>query len=164
MTYYTSIPEAILRDSPSPAIIIPDHQPHSSQHPPRPVKIFYSHLRQLVEKLAAFKGIRNLKHGDRVSLLMPTSLEFVSTLLALASVGASSNPLNPSLKLEDLSDQIAKASPKAIIYSKALPSDQIATIKKYGTALLNYIGTLKTFTPLHSSADNANANQHSASQ
>ncbi|KAJ3415367.1 hypothetical protein HDV05_005104 [Chytridiales sp. JEL 0842] len=125
----------LVEDGPSPAIIIPDHATHSHYQAARPVKVFYSHLRHIVESLLLSKAMRSLKKGDRVSLFMNSSLEFVATLLAVSSVGGSTNPLNPSLPYEDLLGQVERARSKAIIYSRALTVDQKSNIRKIGATL-----------------------------
>ncbi|KAJ3188667.1 hypothetical protein HDU85_004381 [Gaertneriomyces sp. JEL0708] len=105
---YTALPD-ILRDSPSPALILPARNKYPTY------KVYYSSLRAGIQNLRQQQPLCSLRPGDVLTFLLPNSLEFVATFFATTANRAIANPLNPNYKAEEIAFYLDDCKPKAII-------------------------------------------------
>jgi long-chain acyl-CoA synthetase len=73
-----------------------------------------------VNRLANALQSAGVKKGDRVSTFLFNTSELITTLFATAKIGAVFNPINFRLKSEELSYILKDASPKVVLFEKAL--------------------------------------------
>ncbi|KAJ3169637.1 hypothetical protein HDU88_000828 [Geranomyces variabilis] len=113
----------ILRDSYSPAIILPRRGDSPS------AKIYYSHFRHVIKNLAAQPPFSNLRPRDVLTYLLPNSLEHVAVFFATTSVRAVANPLNPSYTAEEIAYYLKDVGSKCIVVPKG-DAAILAAVKK----------------------------------
>jgi acyl-CoA synthetase (AMP-forming)/AMP-acid ligase II len=87
------------------AVIIPDAG----------VRLTYAQLRDRIESLAQALRRSGIGPGDRVAIVLPNGLEFLTTFLAVTWVGATAAPLNPAFTLDEYRFYIADARAGAAI-------------------------------------------------
>ncbi len=87
------------------AVIIPDAG----------LQLTYAELRDRVDSLAQALRRGGIGPGDRVAIVLPNGLEFLTTFLAVTGVGATAAPLNPAFTLDEFRFYIADARAGAAI-------------------------------------------------
>ena len=60
----------------------------------------YDQFNRLVNQIANGYAQRGIKRGDKVALMLPNSIEFLSSMFALAKLGAISVPINTAYKAD----------------------------------------------------------------
>ncbi|KAI8850649.1 hypothetical protein BC829DRAFT_361358 [Chytridium lagenaria] len=129
---FDTLIDLLLNDSPSPSLIIPRHavnnaDPQSTHLPP--LRAFYSDIRALVEKSVTLQPFNLLQTNDRITLLAPTSSEFIISFLTILKAGGSVNPVNPLLGYEDLKALLSRSRSRFVVVSRNLPYSQLALIR-----------------------------------
>ncbi|MBO1909829.1 AMP-binding protein, partial [Microvirga sp. 3-52] len=81
-----------------------------------------------VNRLANALQSAGVKKGDRVSTFLFNTSELITTLFATAKIGAVFNPINFRLKSEELSYILKDASPKVVLFEKAL-AEVVASVQ-----------------------------------
>ncbi|TPX64905.1 hypothetical protein SpCBS45565_g05520 [Spizellomyces sp. 'palustris'] len=102
----------ILTDSYSPAVIIPHRDSCPSY------KIYYSHLRHVINTLQSQAPFSHLRPRDVLTFLLPNSLEYVAVFFATTGVRAIANPLNPSYTAEEIAFYLQDVGSKAVVVPK----------------------------------------------
>jgi long-chain acyl-CoA synthetase len=64
--------------------------------------VAYSGIRKLVEKFSSHLASLGIAKGDRVLILLPNSIEFVTAFFGIASLGAVSVPVSTAFKKEEI--------------------------------------------------------------
>src|SRR5207248_6811017 len=72
------------------------------------------------ERLAGALARRGVGHGDRVTLFMPNSVEFVIAFYATLKAGGVVNPINAQSKEREVRFQIEDSGAKAVLVHEAL--------------------------------------------
>ena len=85
-----------------------------------PKRITYATLLSMVQDLSSFLVSKGVGHGDRVAILLPNSLEFISSFFSVLEIGAISVPLNTAYKEAELKYYISSSSPRIILTEEAL--------------------------------------------
>lgn len=80
----------------------------------------YGDLSEAVETLSSALIAAGIKHGDRVAVLVPPSIDFYVSYLATVSVGAIWLGLNPKHTAEELAYVINDADPKLILFQSEI--------------------------------------------
>lgn len=87
----------------------------------------WGELRSRAGALCSELGARGIGPGDRVALSWPSSVEFVASYLGVLAGGAVAVPLNPNSPLPELSGELERVRPKALVatgvVAAALPPD-----------------------------------------
>ena len=83
-------------------------------------RIAYGTLFSMVEDLSSFLVSRGVVHGDRVAVLLPNSLEFITGFFGVVNIGAIAVPLNTAYKEEELKYHISNCSPRIILTEEGL--------------------------------------------
>ena len=92
--------------SPShPAIVVPDGP-----------MVTYASLRRQVNDLASQLRGMGIERGDRVAIVLPSSIEVIVSFLAVAAAGTAA-PLNPAYKAAEFEFYIEDTKAKALITS-----------------------------------------------
>jgi len=78
-------------------------------------RVTYADLYSMVQGLSSFLQARDINWGDRVAVLLPNSIEFITAFFALATIGAISVPINTSYKEEEIEFYISHSSAKLIL-------------------------------------------------
>ncbi|MFH9643346.1 amino acid adenylation domain-containing protein [Streptomyces albidoflavus] len=79
---------------------------------------------QTVRQLSS-AGVR---HGDRVGLYIPRSAAYVTSLLAVTTLGAVAVPMDPDYPVERLDQMCAAAEPRVVLHTDSDLSAGIATV------------------------------------
>jgi len=79
-------------------------------------RLTYAALHERVNRLAGGLMARGIGHGDRVALLLPTSLETVEAVLATARIGAIAVPLNFRLVARDLAFMLRDSGSRMLLW------------------------------------------------
>src|SRR3989441_10478046 len=82
--------------------------------------VTYAELDAATDRLAAALAKRGVKKGDRVTLFMPNSVEFVFAFYGILKAGGVVNPINTQSKERELRFQIDDAGATAVLYHEAL--------------------------------------------
>src|SRR2546425_2859653 len=82
--------------------------------------VTYRELDERTDRLAAALARRGVKQGDRVTLFMPNSLEFVVAFYGALKAGGVVNPINALSKEREVRFQVADAGATAVLYHEAL--------------------------------------------
>ena len=82
----------------------------------------YRELDERTDRLAAALARRGVKQGDRVTLFMPNSLEFVVGFYGALKAGGVVNPINALSKEREVRFQVADAGATAVLYHESLAS------------------------------------------
>jgi acyl-CoA synthetase (AMP-forming)/AMP-acid ligase II len=87
------------------AVIIPDTG----------LQLTYAELHDRIDSLAQALRRSGIGPGDRVAIVLPNGLEFLTTFLAVTWVGATAAPLNPAFTLDEYRFYVADARASAAI-------------------------------------------------
>ena len=82
--------------------------------------VSYADLDRNSDRLAAALARRGVARGDRVTLFLPNSVEFVLAFYATLKAGAVVNPINVQSKEREVRFQVEDSGAKAVIYHDAL--------------------------------------------
>src|SRR2546426_3937586 len=82
--------------------------------------VTYAELDAATDRLAAALAKRGVKKGDRVTLFMPNSVEFVFAFYGTLKAGAVVNPINAASKEREVRFQVNDAGATAVLYHEAL--------------------------------------------
>src|SRR3989449_1123218 len=80
----------------------------------------YADLDAASDRVAAALAKRGVRKGDRVTILMPNSIEFVLAFYGTLKAGAVVNPINAASKEREVRFQVNDAGATAILYHEAL--------------------------------------------
>lgn len=80
----------------------------------------YGVLSAMVQDLTSFLVSKGVGHGDRVAILLPNSLEFITSFFSVLEIGAICVPLNPAYKEAELIHYMSNSSPRIILTEEAL--------------------------------------------
>jgi long-chain acyl-CoA synthetase len=80
----------------------------------------YSTLLSMVQDLTSFLVSKGVGHGDRVAILLPNSLEFITSFFSVLEIGAISVPLNTAYKETELEFYMSNSSPRIVLTEEAL--------------------------------------------
>src|SRR4029077_18720151 len=72
------------------------------------------------DRLAAALARRGVRPGDRVTIFMPNSVEFVIAFYATLKAGGVVNPINAQSKEREVRFQVADSGATAVLYHEAL--------------------------------------------
>jgi len=107
--------------------VIPDLLKHSARAHSEGIavvdgekRITYRTLFSMVQDLTSFLVSKGVGHGDRVAILLPNSLEFITSFFSVLEIGAISVPLNTAYKETELKYYISNSSPRIILTEEAL--------------------------------------------
>jgi long-chain acyl-CoA synthetase len=65
-------------------------------------KLTWSELDRLASGFSRYLSTQGVRTGDRVALVLPNRAEFVIAFLAVLKLGATAAPLNPLVKIEEV--------------------------------------------------------------
>src|SRR5881296_4411343 len=82
--------------------------------------VSFREIDQLSDRLAAALARRGVKKGDRVTIFMPNSVEFVFAFYGTLKAGGVVNPINALSKEREVRFQVADAGAAAVLYHEAL--------------------------------------------
>src|SRR4030065_2611183 len=85
-------------------------------------RVTYGTLDLMVRSLASFLISRGIGHGDKVGILLPNSLEFITSFFSVASLGAVALPLNVAYKAEEIRFYVSDSQIKLLITEERLKS------------------------------------------
>src|SRR3989304_4581201 len=74
----------------------------------------------MVRSLASYLISRGIVHGDKVAILLPNSLEFITSFFSVTSLGAVSLPLNVAYKEEEIRFYVSDSKIKLLITEERL--------------------------------------------
>src|SRR2546428_13679228 len=80
----------------------------------------YAELDERTDRLAAALARRGIVRGDRVTIFMPNSIEFVVAFYATLKAGAVVNPINAQSKEREVRFQVEDSGAKAVFVHEAL--------------------------------------------
>jgi long-chain acyl-CoA synthetase len=84
------------------------------------IALTYSHLEQTIAALAADLRNKGVHQGDRVALLFPNQLEFVTSFFSILSLGAIAVPLNSHYQQNDICDALRGCDTSYLVTSPQL--------------------------------------------
>ncbi|WP_433136431.1 AMP-binding protein [Actinomadura nitritigenes] len=102
--------------------LVEGHARRRADHPALRVEeetLTYGQLAAQVRSVAAGLAGNGVSAGDTVAMLLPNSVEFVVTWLALGRIGATAAPLNTSLLGDGLAMMLATCGAEAAIVDRA---------------------------------------------
>ena len=82
--------------------------------------VTFSELDQLTDRFAGALARRGVGRGDRVTLFMPNSVEFVLAFYGTLKAGGVVNPINALSKEREVRFQVEDAGATAVLYHEAL--------------------------------------------
>ncbi len=82
--------------------------------------VSFAELDARTDRLAAALARRGVAQGDRVTLFMPNSSEFVVAFYGALKAGAVVNPINAQSKEREVRFQVEDSEAKAVLYHEAL--------------------------------------------
>jgi len=82
--------------------------------------VTYADLDSATDRFAAALAKRGVRKGDRVTLFMPNSIEFVVAFYGTLKAGAVVNPINALSKEREVRFQVDDAGASAVLYHEAL--------------------------------------------
>jgi len=107
---------AMLTDSPSPALIIPSRY-IASKHS---IKIYYRQLRHLIESLINLSPFTHFTPQSCIAIALPNSIEFVITFFAILGIRGVVHPLNPnSSSIDEIERTLRLVKAKGVIVSRS---------------------------------------------
>ena len=83
-------------------------------------RVTYGTLGLMVRSLSSFLISRGIGHGDKVAILLPNSLEFITSFFSVVSLGAISLPLNVAYKEEEIRFYVSDSQIKLLITEERL--------------------------------------------
>jgi acyl-coenzyme A synthetase/AMP-(fatty) acid ligase len=81
----------------------------------------FGELEAAANRLAHFLRDRNVKPGDRVSVLADNSLELVVLFFGLQRCGAAVNPINVEVSANNVGQILHDVAPRLVLWSRAIP-------------------------------------------
>ncbi|WP_415407121.1 long-chain-fatty-acid--CoA ligase [Sulfurovum sp. CS9] len=98
-------------------------------------KITYGDILEKVDKLAGYLAGKGVKEGDKISLFLRNSPEFIYTIFAASKLGAILVPVNTFLKEEELSyileDSGSSLLVASAIYDKVVNSSKASSLCQF---------------------------------
>ena len=82
--------------------------------------VSFSEIDRLSDQLAAALAKRGVRPGDRVTIFMPNSVEFVVAFYGTLKAGAVVNPINAQSKEREVRFQVDDSGATAVLYHEAL--------------------------------------------
>src|SRR5256712_6856710 len=82
--------------------------------------VSFREIDQLSDRLAAALAKRGVRPGDRVTIFMPNSVEFVIAFYGTLKAGGVVNPINAQSKEREVRFQVGDAGATAVLYHAAL--------------------------------------------
>jgi len=82
--------------------------------------VSFREIDQLSDRLAAALAQRGVRPGDRVTIFMPNSVEFVIAFYGTLKAGGVVNPINAQSKEREVRFQVGDAGATAVLYHAAL--------------------------------------------
>src|SRR3990172_3299091 len=83
-------------------------------------RVTYGTLDLMVRSLPSFLISRGIGHGDKLAILLPISLEFITSFFSVASLGAVALPLNVAYKAEEIRFYVSDSQIKLLITEERL--------------------------------------------
>jgi long-chain acyl-CoA synthetase len=80
----------------------------------------YRTLLSMVQDLTSLLVSNGVGHGDRVAILLPNSLEFITSFFSALEIGAISVPLNTAYKETEFEFYMSNSSPRIVLTEEAL--------------------------------------------
>ena len=80
----------------------------------------YAELDAASDRLAAALARRGVAHGDRVTIFMPNSIEFVIAFYGILKAGGVVNPINAQSKDREVRFQVEDSGAKVVLYQELL--------------------------------------------
>jgi long-chain acyl-CoA synthetase len=80
----------------------------------------YAEIHAATDRVAAALAKRGVRKGDRVTLFMPNSIEFVLAFYGTLKAGGVVNPINAASKEREVRFQVDDAGATAVLYHEAL--------------------------------------------
>ncbi|HYV21758.1 MAG TPA: class I adenylate-forming enzyme family protein, partial [Candidatus Bathyarchaeia archaeon] len=99
--------------------------------------VTFREIDQLSDRLAAALAKRGIRPGDRVTIFMPNSVEFVIAFYGTLKAGGVVNPINAQSKEREVRFQVGDAGATAVFYDAALAP--------VVDAVRSELGTVRTF-------------------
>jgi long-chain acyl-CoA synthetase len=99
-------------------------------------RITYGTLFSMVQDLTSFLVSKGVGHGDRVAILLPNSLEFITSFFGVLEIGAISVPLNTAYKETELKYYISDSSPRILLTEEAIRPIAEKSAHKTGAAVV----------------------------
>ena len=103
--------------------------------PGRP-PLTYARLQAHIESVVTQLNALGIRHNDRVALLLPNGPEMASVFLAVAAGAATSAPLNPGYRDEELDFCLSDLQAKALIVSSGADSEAKVVAQARGIAVI----------------------------
>lgn len=123
--------------------VTPDLLVHSARlHPERisvvdgEKRVTYGTLLSMVEAMTSFLLSSGVRRGDRVAILLPNSLEFITSFFGVLRVGAISVPLNTAYRETELQYYISNSSPRIILTEESLRTIAEKSAANTGTTVV----------------------------
>jgi long-chain acyl-CoA synthetase len=85
-------------------------------------RVTYKTLDLMVRSLASFLRSRGIGYGDKVAILLPNSIEFITSIFSVASLGAISVPINVGYIEDEIRFYVVHSQVKTIIAEDRLKS------------------------------------------
>src|SRR5207302_8976686 len=82
--------------------------------------VSFREVDQLSDRLAAALAKRGVRPGDRVTIFMPNSVEFVIAFYGTLKIGGVVNPINAQSKDREVRFQVHYAGTSAVLFHAAL--------------------------------------------
>ncbi|HEX9266362.1 MAG TPA: long-chain-fatty-acid--CoA ligase [Candidatus Limnocylindria bacterium] len=95
--------------------------------------VSFREIDQLSDRLAAALAKRGVRPGDRVTIFMPNSVEFVIAFYGTLKAGGVVNPINAQSKEREVRFQVGDAGATAVLYHAALAPVVDAVRSELGT-------------------------------
>lgn len=86
------------------------------------IRVTYKTLDLMIRSLSSFLSSRGIGYGDRVAILLPNSIEFITSFFSIASIGGISVPINTQYKEDELRFYVAHSQIKTLIAEDRLKS------------------------------------------
>ncbi len=85
-------------------------------------RVTYGTLDSMIRGLAPFLISKGITHSDKVAILLPNSIEFITSFFSVAGIGAVSLPLNVAYKQEEIRFYVSNSRVKLLITEERLKS------------------------------------------
>jgi len=108
-------------------------------------RITYGTLLSMVQDLSSFLVSKGVGHGDRVAILLPNSLEFITSFFSVLEIGAISVPLNTAYRETELKYYISNSSPRIILTEEALKPMAEKSADKTGASVAVIRGAITDY-------------------
>lgn len=114
-----------------------DDQTPAIRAPGRPA-LTHGALRELARETVAALNARGICRRDRVAIVLPNGPEMASAFLAIAA-GASTAPLNPAYRAEELAFYLEDLRAKAIVLQRGVETPARAVAERLGIPVLELL-------------------------